>query len=354
MKHTHGGNIYDFDTITYDFSANVNPLGMPEAAKEKIKQCADSLSSYPDIKGRNLKRQIALHDGVAVPHIVLGNGVGELIYGICNALRPERCLVLAPTFSEYEAAMSVYGCKLSRMNLKEENHFGLTRQEITDLFSWIRKTSGKRMIFFCNPNNPTGVVIEKQLMIRIADVCEQAGVYLCVDECFLPFMKEEDSYSLKTEVHAYKHLIVLRGFTKFYGMAGLRLGYLLSSSKELLSRIDYVLPPWNTSTIAQLAGIEALQDEAYESETRELIEQERQYLMENLKNGLVSKVYPSCTNYILFKAEPSLYNRLLEDGILIRDCRDYVNLGEGYFRIAVRSHEENVALIKALRKRLEQ
>ena len=354
MKNVHGGNIYDYNQIDYDFSANVNPLGMPESVVEIIKNRAAQACIYPDIQGRALKKQIALHDGVSPQHIVLGNGVGELIYGLCNGLRPERCLVLAPTFSEYESGIRSVGCKLSRLNLSEDDEFHLTRNDMSDLFSWIRQIKGKGIIFLCNPNNPTGVAVEKQHLLRIADVCEQAGVYLCVDESFLPFLKDETSYSLVKEVFAYKHLIVLRGFTKFYGMAGLRLGYALTSSEDVLQGYLRVLPPWNTSSIAQWAGSQALTCREYEECTRNLIEQERSFLMEELRKGLVEKVFDSRTNYILFKAEEHLKEKLLMDKILIRDCSNYANLSQGYYRIGVRTHEENQVLITALKKRLEQ
>lgn len=354
MKDIHGGNIYDYNQIAYDFSANVNPLGMPESVIEVIRNHVEEASAYPDIQGRDLRKQIALHDEVEFSYIVLGNGVGELIYGLCNALRPERCLVLAPTFSEYEAAIRINGCKLSRMKLLEEEDFRVTRNEMSDLFVWLRTTAGKRLIFFCNPNNPTGVVMEKQHLLRIADVCEQEGVYLCVDESFLPFLKTEDEYSLKSEIHAYSHLIVLRGFTKFYGMAGLRLGYALTSDETLLQGLHRVLPPWNTSFLAQLAGVEALHNKDYERATKELIEKERTYLTEELQNGLVEQVFPSAANFILLKAEKGLKEKLLSNHILIRDCQNYVNLGEGYYRIAVKNHSDNVALIIALQKRLEK
>ena len=354
MRETHGGNIYDYNKIDFDFSANVNPLGMPKAVVTAVKQQVEYASGYPDIRGRELKEQIAVHDGVAFPHIVLGNGAVELIYGICNALRPERCLVLAPTFSEYEAAMQVFGCKLSRMNLKEEEDFRMTRNEMSDLFSWIRKPSGKRILFFCNPNNPTGVLMDKQHLLRIADVCEQEGVYLCVDECFLPFIEEEDAYSLRTEVQAYSHLIVLRAFTKFYGMAGFRLGYVLTSNEELLAGYRNVLPPWNTSYLAQVAGIHALQDQDYENRTRKLIQEERDYLYSELKKGLVKKVYPSATNFIFFQAEEDLFLTLLKSGILIRDCSDFANVGKGFYRIAVKTHSANMVLVAALKERLQE
>ncbi len=354
VRDTHGGNIYDYNKIIYDFSSNVNPLGMPKGAIQVIREQAEAASKYPDMKGSRLRQQISLHDGVAVSHIVLGNGAAELIYGICNGLRPERCLVMAPTFSEYEAAIQAFGCKLSRMRLKAEEDFHMTRHEMSDLFLWIRKTTGRRVLFFCNPNNPTGVLMEKQHLLRIADICEQEGVYLCVDECFLPFLKEEAAYSLKTEVQTYPHLIIIRAFTKFYAMPGLRLGYVLTSNEELLKGLHRVLPPWNTSFFAQLAGVEALQDEAYEHDTIRLVEEERSYLLEEMKNGLVKKVFPPSVNFLFFKAEDGLMQTLLQSGILIRDCRDYVNLEPGYYRIAVRTHEENVAFIHALKKRLEQ
>lgn len=354
MRESHGGNIYDYNKIVYDFSSNVNPLGMPQKAIEAIKNHVEAASAYPDMRGRELKKQIAVHEDVATSHIILGNGAAELIYGICNAIRPERCLVLAPAFSEYEAAVRVFGCKLSRMNLKESLDFHMTRNEMSDLFSWIRKTSGKRVLFFCNPNNPTGVLMEKQQLLRIADVCEQEGVYLCVDECFLPFLEEESLYTLKSQVHAYPHLIVLRAFTKFYGMAGLRLGYALSSNQELLKRFMEVLPPWNTSSLAQAAGIEAMKDVEYEKQTRMLIKKEQGYLLSEMEKGLVDKVYMPSANFIFFKGEPGLLKTMLHYGILIRDCSDYANLEEGYYRVAVKGHNDNMVFIAALKKRLQE
>lgn len=352
MKHTHGGNIYDYKNIKYDFSTNINPMGMPRQVEETIKSSVHQMMEYPDIRGRELRQQIAFHEGVFSSDVVLGNGAGELIYALCNGIRPEGCLMLAPTFSEYEAALQVFDCNVSWINLKEENEFRVTRIEMNELFTWIRQTKGRRMIFFCNPNNPTGVVVNRQLMLRIADVCQQAGVYLCVDECFLPFLKEEGEYSLKTEVNAYSYLIVLRAFTKFYGMAGLRLGYVLTSNRQLVERLYQVLPPWNTSVMAQLAGVVALQDEDYKRQTRNLVEEERNYLMTELRNNLVEKVYPSSANYILLKAERGLQEKLLSSGILIRNCNNYRNLIDGYYRIAVKKHEANEALVNAMKKRL--
>ena len=171
--------------------------------------------------------------------------------------------------------------------------------------------------------------------------------YVCVDECFLPFLEEEASYSMLPYLAKHPRLLVLRAFTKIYCMAGLRLGYLACGDTELQSSIRAKLQPWNTSIPAQLAGIAALSDTEYLAKTRENLQAERAYLVPRLRE-LVAEVYDGYGNFLLFRDEPDLKERMLEVGVLIRACGDFAGLDDTYFRIGIRSHSENQEFIRRL------
>lgn len=171
--------------------------------------------------------------------------------------------------------------------------------------------------------------------------------YVCVDECFLPFLEEEASYSMLPYLAKHPRLLVLCAFTKIYCMAGLRLGYLACGDTELQSRIRAKLQPWNTSIPAQLAGIAALSDTEYLAKTRENLQAERAYLVPRLRE-LVAEVYDGYGNFLLFRDEPDLKERMLEVGVLIRACGDFEGLDDTYFRIGIRSHSENQEFIRRL------
>ncbi len=342
MKPGHGGNRFN-QKIIYDFSANINPLGMPEACCAALQAGIKEVEQYPDFYGGKLRRAIGKAEGVRPEQVILGNGASELIYALCYALRPKRVLLSVPAFSEYEAAAAAAGGKVCYWKLREETNFSLSSEIIGQL-------AGTELMFLGNPGNPTGALTKPELLSEIAKRCEQTGTVLCVDECFLPFLEKEEQLTLKHRIREFPHLFILRAFTKIYGMPGLRLGYGLTANEELAGKMRDCLPPWNTSVPAQNAGLAALTDGDFLERTRRLIRQERDYLLEEMSGGLADKIYHPEANFIFFKARTDLYDRLLEQGILIRACGDYPGLEPGYFRIAVRGHEENAALIEAWKK----
>ena len=343
MSYTHGGDIYR-NIVEYDFSVNINPLGMPLGSIRAAHEAILLAGRYPDYKGEKLCRAIAGYKNVDVDNIILGNGAAELIYTLCYAVKPRRALLAVPTFSEYEKALKAVECEIDSYYLRETEEFELG-EEFVDCI-----TEDIDIIFLCNPNNPTGRLIKPDIMMRILNKCARHNVYLCVDECFLPFVTDENRYTLTGEIAGNKQLIVLRAFTKIYAMAGLRLGYALTSNKELLSCMRSKLQPWNTSAVAQMAGVEALKDREFLDKTRELIEMERNYLMYELSQGMVDRLYAGEANFIMFKADENLYDKLMEQGIMIRSCADFEGLNENYYRIGVRSHSENQELIRRWRR----
>lgn len=339
MSYFHGGDIYR-NTVEYDFSVNINPLGMP---KESIRAAQEGVllsDHYPDYKGEKLCNAIAFKESVKSEQIILGNGAAELIYSLCYAVNPIRGLIAVPCFLEYEEAIKRAGGIIDFYPLKEEYNFRLGE----DFIDYITKDID--IVFLCNPNNPTGNIIDKNLLEKIAVKCESTNTYFCIDECFLPFLYNKNEITFKNRIEEFPHLIVLRAFTKIYAMAGLRLGYALSSNEELLKNIRSTMQPWNTSIPSQMAGIEALKDNEYIERTLRLISDEKKYLVDELSNGLTDKIYDSSANYIFFKAERNLKELLLKQKILIRSCGNYRNLTDNFYRIGIRTHSENTELIK--------
>lgn len=343
----HGGDLYG-RPVMLDFSANTNPLGTPEAVRRAVTEAAARLDRYPDPFCRELVAAIARFEQVPETYILCGCGAAELIFSYCAAVRPGRALELAPTFSEYSAALEAAGCRVERYPLDADNGFLLDDSFLSCL------EGGKwDAVFLCNPNNPTGQVIARSLLERIVRLCHEKNIRLFLDECFLDLTDGGREQSMKEGLARYPGLLILKAFTKSYGMAGLRLGYCLTADPALLTAMSRTVQPWNVSGPAQAAGVAALGEAAFLHRTRQIIREERRFLQQSLEEmGL--RVCPSCVNYLLFYSPLPLHQKLLEKGIQIRDCGNYHGLGPGWCRIAVKTHQENQVLVSALGEILEE
>lgn len=342
MKHIHGGNVYQYQNCV-DFSANCNPLGTPESVKNAIIESLSHINDYPQVGCAPLKEAIAQYEGVKTSEVICGNGAAELIFSLCRALKPKKALLPAPTFAEYEQALTSVGCSCSHFFLKEEQNFSMDD-------SFLKEISKEfNIIFLCNPNNPTGILTERDFLMEILKKCREHSVFLVVDECFLDFVKEPESYTLKEILKEYPNLFLLKAFTKRYAMAGVRLGYGLTANQELLEKMEGVTQPWNVSSLAQAAGLAALKETEYVEKGRETVFREQEFLKREME-AINFHVFPSEANYIFFKGERNLFEKCVEKGILIRDCSNYPGLEAGYFRIAVKSHEDNKRLLRVLKE----
>jgi len=347
MKLIHGGDIYTKRDIEgdrlIDFSANINPLKMPKAVKEAIINNIDEYINYPDPLCRELREAISEFENVDKNYITCGNGAADIIFRIVLALKPKSALLLAPTFAEYEEALKLSECKINYYDLEEKNNFSIGK-DILD-----RITKDIDVMFLCNPNNPTGISINYKVMLKIANKCKANKVTLIVDECFVDFIEDEENVSIAKYIKEYKNIIILKAFTKMYAMAGIRLGYMLCSNEEVNNKMLKVSQPWSVSTVASKAGVAALKEKEFVLKTKKYIKENREYLIEEL-TSLGFKVFKSKTNFILFKSENTeIKGNLEKKGILIRSCSNYRNLGEEYFRIAVKSEEDNKLFIKTLK-----
>lgn len=337
----HGGDIYR-QQVDMDFSISVNPLGIPEGVGEALKEAAAHCAEYPDILHEELKSGIENMTGVSREYILCGNGASELLAAALRGVSPARVWIPVPSFGGYEYAAEAAGSECVFLPMKEKEGYSLSE----DILDELDKEIG--MLLFANPGNPTGKLMEPETLEHIIKECMKRNIFVAVDECFMEFTGKEETHSVKRLTDKYPNLIVIRAFTKSFAMPGVRLGYLFCGNRELSDRIGKQLPEWNLSVFAQAAGKAACREVEYIRRTVEYIERERDYLTEALtKEGI--RVFPSQANFLLLQTSLPLYQELLKRKILIRDCESFRGLGRGYYRIAVRTGEENRALIKAVR-----
>ncbi len=341
-KHQHGGDVYRYKGCI-DFSSNCNPLGTPAGVVEAVKESASKVSDYPDVRCQELREALAVYEDVSPSMLFLGNGAAEVIFALCLAKKPKKALIPAPTFAEYEQALSTVDCQTVHAYLKDEEGFS-----VGDDFIRAIDRERPQIVFLCNPNNPTGVVASADFLRRVLEACEKAGALLALDECFNDFIQDRSQYTMKGYLAKHPSLFILKAFTKRYAMPGVRLGYGLSADADLLERMAGAVQPWNVSSLAQAAGVAALKEEAYVDAGRRLVWEEQTYLKKELKE-LGFRLYDSRANYLLFYSQRPLWEDCKNQGVLIRDCSNYPGLSEGYYRVAVRTHEENEKLIQVLK-----
>lgn len=338
MKEIHGGDIYR-NQVQLDFSVNTNPLGIPTSVKQALQEAIEASARYPDIHAEQLKETMARHLGVKKEGLLLGNGASELFLAICHAIQPKKVVIPVPSFYGYEYVANAVAAEVTYYETKMETAFQI--QE--DFCSFL--TEDVDLIFLTNPNNPTGKLWNEEMLQRVLDHCRKKKIIVVLDECFLDFT--EQGKSMVYTKMSYPNLIIVRAFTKIYAIPGVRLGYLYCEEGELLHAIEQQLPEWNLSTFAQAAGSACVEEKTFVKESKQYVKTEREFLEQRLeKLGL--QVLPSDANFLLIQSKIPWYERLLKRGILIRDCSNFRGLKKGYYRIAVKTREENERLLKEM------
>ena len=234
------------------------------------------------------------------------------------------------------------GCRVERYALREAEGFRLDEGFLEAI------RPGVGMVFLCEPNNPTGLTSPRPLLLRVLERCRQAGALLVADECFGDFLADPAAHTLKGALEG-GGLLLLKAFTKLYGMAGVRLGYGLCADPALLAKLRAAGQPWAVSTPAQAAGLAALKETGYVQAVRALIADQRPRLAAGLA-ALGCQVLPGEANYLLFRCGTPLAEPLRRRGILLRSCANYYGLGPDWYRTAVRTGPENRRLLAALRE----
>lgn len=346
MKSIHGGDIYN-NKVNMDFSVNINPLGIPHSVKEAMSDALSYADRYPDMACSGLKKAISEYftqQGCSIQSedVIPGNGASELFMAIAHAIKPKKAVLLAPGFFGYEHVLRAVGCDIGYFLLDEQSDFSPAAR-LDALMDML--TDDTDIFFIANPNNPTGYLADSTFMKQIIGHCKEKHIYVVADECFMGFC--EKNYSVLSPLCDYDNLIVVRAFTKLFAIPGVRLGYMLSKNETVRQKVQRNLPEWNVSVLAQMAGEACIRESEYIKETASYVSRQRRLLSDGLKK-LGFKVYKSDADFILFYSKLPLYDILLNKGILIRDCSNYVGLSEGYFRVAVKTFNENVRLLKVI------
>jgi threonine-phosphate decarboxylase len=331
----------DHRLVKVDFSSNVNPLGAPGKAIAAIQKNARSLvPAYPDPGCRDLRKSIARYIGVDVSQIAVGNGAVEIIYWFAQLFAKKRAVVPAPTFCEYELASKRAGAAVTFVPLLPD--FSLDDGAV------VESAKGADAVFLCNPNNPTGLLSTAQIKKIIKGVDSSTKILL--DECFIELADRQES--MTGMVEKFDNLIVLRSLTKSFGLAGLRVGYSVSSP-ALAEKLSAQRAPWNVNAIAQVAGIAALSDRKHIPRVVALVRKERKFLHDRIEKTESFSPLRSDANYFLVQLRngnsTELRDRLLKKtGVLVRDCSTFTGMGSQHIRVAVKRRRENIALLKAL------
>lgn len=354
----HGGNIYRLaeelkiqERNVIDFSTTINPLRTSKKIKAEIRKNLKYLHNYPDHDSRRLRKRLAQYHKIDMENIICGNGSTELIYLIARTLRPQRVLIPAPTFLEYERAISITGsiekrAQIEYLFLKAEYDFRINPDEFVYVLQKGAESSRSfDMAFLCNPNNPTSKLLKKDAVLTIAEGARKEKCYLVVDEALIDFCSDE---TVIKEVEHNPYLIVLRSMESFYALSGLRFGYGIFP-ENLIARLNEQREPWTVNSLSQRAAVVALKDKGYRKETVKIITEEKEFLEKNFKK-LGIEFTSSDTNFYFIRIDNAdeVCHQLKTKGILVRNCGNFHGLDSSYIRIAVKSHRENTILIKAL------
>ena len=359
----HGGNIYkifrekNIDKIL-DYSSNINPYGLPENLKKEIFEKLFVLERYPDPDYIELREKIAEKNNLNIENVIVGNGATEIIFLFMKILSPKKVLIVSPTFGEYERAIKAStlandSLEINYFELKETENFVLNVKNLeTEL------ENNYDLLILCNPNNPTGQFLKLKKLEEILKICEQKNTKLFVDEAFVEFVEDWENESIINSKENKENLFVIRAFTKFFAIPGLRLGYGICFNNNLLKKMLEKKEPWSVNNIADLAGKTVLDDENYIQKTKEWIKDQKKYMYENLNKIEGLRAYKTEVNFILLKIEDNLLEKgldvknlrkkMLEKGILIRDASNFIYLNKHYFRLAIKDKLNNEKVIETL------
>lgn len=332
-----------------DYSANINPLGLPRGVKAAMKRALSELSHYPEIDGAGLSNRLAGRHGLVCENVMVGNGSTALIYLLVRALKCQHALLWGPTFTEYERALRQHQSRVEYLSFWENGRMR-SCDDLADATLRIKPD----LVFICNPNNPTGCLINPGQLLPMIKSWSKAGITCVLDEAFIDFAG--DDFSLASAVNDLPNLVILRSLTKIYALAGIRCGYLLTS-ECLYRQLAPYQEPWSMNSIALAAADRALQDNSnFLERSRKLVRHERDFLVSGFNECKGLKVFPSQANYLLTRlpegADSQELSRQLfaKARILIRICDDYFGLDNRYVRFAVRGRQDNLILLRTMKE----
>lgn len=371
----HGGNLLEAmerygKNSFIDLSANINPFGPPKGVWKAITRAIPKIVHYPDPEYRRLRKGLARNFDMSEDWILLGNGAGELLFSILQALRPKKVLIPVPSFSEYERAARACGAEITTLTLgvegwnnpsfKFEYEAGADSKEAVSTIQneknvrfWKEKFRESNLFFLNSPHNPTGCSLERCQFERILSLAKEMGTWVILDESFVDFLEEEHRWSGREYLRDYPNLIVLYSMTKFYALPGLRLGAVFATPK-ILNQVKEHRDPWAVNILAEEAGIVAIEDQEYPDRVRRLLRESKDYFFQSFEQANLThfSLLPSSVNFALIKIlkgqSKDIVGELGKQGILVRDCGSFQGLEGEFIRVAIKDILSMQALIDGM------
>lgn len=360
LTEAHGGNVYQASNIygikkenILDYSANINPLGIPPGLREVLMRGIDELVNYPDIQCAELRAAISEYLKVNIDNIIAGNGASEVIFLLMEVLKPKKLMIAAPTFLEYEKAARKAQVDVEYFRLREQEKF---RLDVERLLSEARKSCDA--IIFCNPNNPTSTLAVRKEIEWLVKAAQDSGIYVIIDEAFIELTDGGNKNSAVGLTACFDNLFIIRAFTKLFAVPGLRLGYGLGDGRLVKAMWDKKLT-WSVNSLACSMGSFLNSSAQYLQDTQLWIKAELSWFYGELLNFKGMKVFEPHTNFILAKITDGTWNAgklkhvLAGNGVLIRNAENFMFLDDSFFRMAIKDRTSNIRFLQILKKVLE-
>jgi L-threonine-O-3-phosphate decarboxylase len=358
---THGGNLRWAAQIAQcdperilDFSASISPLGCPIAVLEALKsdQALNSISRYPEPSYAELRAAIAAHHQISPEYIIVGNGAAELLTWLCRDLASLESVFLGvPAFSDYQRGLKAFGANVITFDCWQKGDRTRSFQELDHVISKANsdRNSPKRGILLNNPHNPTGQLYRREELLPLLSQFD----LVVIDEAFMDFLTPETSQSLIDRIEHSPNLVILRSLTKFYGMPGLRIGYAIAHPQRIQTWQAW-RDPWSVNCLAEIAAIACLKDRAFQQKTWDWLTAARSHLYSGLSKITGLNPIAGAANFLLVESERSVMelqaDLLKQDGILIRDCHSFAELGDRYFRVCVKLPPDHDRLLHGIER----
>jgi threonine-phosphate decarboxylase len=362
---THGGQVYQLakqlgrsvETLL-DFSASLNPLGAPVSVVRAMRNAVNECQHYPDPYSEDLRVRLAQEHGISEESILVSNGSAEIIRILPQALALRQACIVGPTFGEFENSLRLAGVSCIGVDALSAQRYAPPLESIfTMLEEWRQDSSRKgrkvgmhkNAVFLCNPNSPTGRRIAFRDLRQIVREVHQIGCWVIVDEAFVDW---SPSQSLMKDIATSPRLLILRSFTKFFAIPGIRLGYVVGKP-AVVESLRRHLPPWSVNHVAQAAGVAALADSRFRQRSLQWMQQERPRFIAQLRKISGLRVIPSQANFVMVEVSSTrcpqdIVERLQVQGILVRNCQSFPGVTRPALRIAIRLARENKRLVKGL------
>ncbi|MBQ7708135.1 MAG: aminotransferase class I/II-fold pyridoxal phosphate-dependent enzyme [Lachnospiraceae bacterium] len=339
--------IEQLDTVLYN--SNLNPMGIPESVTKSLKENLGSIIRYPSDYYDDLKKAVSTYAGCETDHIVLGNGLSDMLRQYSSLIIPRKALLLVPSAMEYENVLSIYGCEIDYYNLDEEKDYILDAKDFVS-----KLDSSYDVVIIGNPNNPTSQVISRMDMELIAEVCNELEIFLIIDEMYIEFTEDYKELTSIPLVKDYDNIAVLRSVSKFFAIPGLRFAYSVTSNTSHLEMISVTAAPNTISTLTAAACTAMFKDKKYIEESRSQIHTERNLIYSAMATNKNVKLFKPCANYMLVKllkddvSAQDIEEHCRTKGIIIRNCSNFRGLDNKYIRFCFMKPKQNDLLVNTI------